>query len=82
MSGLAKTFGLSPEEFGENLQDNYAKHDVPEETREFEDVAAEYMNDKINTKVTKFAQELILFPQRNINFLVLKGTVSVISSDT
>ena len=45
------------------MQDNYAKHDVPEETREFEDVAAEYMNEKINTKVTQFAQELIFFAQ-------------------
>ena len=69
MSGLAKTFGLSPEEFGENLQDNYAKHDVPEETREFEDVAAEYMNEKINTKVTQFAQELIFLAQEKYKFV-------------
>ena len=51
------------------MQDNYAKHDVPEETREFEDVAAEYMNEKINTKVTQFAQELIFLAQEKYKFV-------------
>ena len=49
-SGITKHFGLTPEEFGENLQESYAKHEIPEETRDFEDVAAEYYNEKLTTK--------------------------------
>lgn len=29
--GLAKRFGLKPEQFGENLRDNYQRHDVDQE---------------------------------------------------
>ncbi len=33
LSRITKMFGLSPEQFGENLQENYAKHEIPEETQ-------------------------------------------------
>jgi len=50
LTGLAKSFGLTAEEFGENLQDNYLKNQLPDNSGDFEDVAREYMSEKLNTK--------------------------------
>lgn len=41
--GLAKKFGLSPEHFGENLRDNYQRHEVEQEPTEPSDLAREYI---------------------------------------
>jgi len=39
---VAKKFGLTPEQFGENLRDNYQKHDVEQHPEEPLDMAQEY----------------------------------------
>ena len=40
---LARRFGLTPEDFGENLRDNYARHEVEQDTCEPEVLAEEYI---------------------------------------
>jgi transcription elongation factor SPT6 len=41
---LAKKFGLTPEQFGENLRDNYQRHEVEQEPTEPMEVAKEYIS--------------------------------------
>ncbi len=41
---MAKKFGLTPEQFAENLRDNYQRHDVEQEPAEPHEVAEEYVN--------------------------------------
>jgi transcription elongation factor SPT6 len=42
--GFAKRFGLKPEEFAENLRDNYQRHDVEQETGTPLEIAKEYVS--------------------------------------
>lgn len=42
LDGLAKRFGLTPAQFGENLRDNYQRHEVEQENIETTDLAREY----------------------------------------
>lgn len=44
LDGLAKKFGLTPEQFGENLRDNYQRHEVEQEPTEPMEVAKEYIS--------------------------------------
>eukprot|EP00096_Caligus_rogercresseyi_P013174 TRINITY_DN584_c0_g1_i1.p1 TRINITY_DN584_c0_g1~~TRINITY_DN584_c0_g1_i1.p1 ORF type:complete len:1752 (-),score=659.27 TRINITY_DN584_c0_g1_i1:156-5411(-) len=44
--GMSKRFGLTPEQFAENLRDGYQKHDLDQEPSEPLEVASEYVNDK------------------------------------
>jgi transcription elongation factor SPT6 len=41
---LAKKFGLTPEQFGENLRDNYQRHEVEQEPTEPMEVAREFIS--------------------------------------
>jgi transcription elongation factor SPT6 len=47
--GLAKHFGLTPEQFAENLRDNYQRHEVDQEILEPAELAKEYVNPKFST---------------------------------
>lgn len=47
--GFAKRFGLTPEQFAENLRDNYQRHDVEQEPLEPIEVAKEYMSKRFQT---------------------------------
>jgi transcription elongation factor SPT6 len=40
--GLAKKFGLSPEQFAENMRDNYQRHEIEQEPQEPSVVAEEF----------------------------------------
>ncbi|GIY83000.1 transcription elongation factor SPT6 [Caerostris extrusa] len=42
LDGLAKKFGLTAEQFGENLQDNYQRHEVDQYPIEPNDVASDF----------------------------------------
>lgn len=42
--GLAKRFGLTPDQYGENLRDNYQRHEVEQEAATPLDVAKEYIS--------------------------------------
>ncbi|XP_040577453.1 transcription elongation factor SPT6 [Lepeophtheirus salmonis] len=44
--GMSKRFGLTPEQFAENLRDGYQRHDLDQEPSEPLEVAAEYVNQK------------------------------------
>ncbi|XP_050511669.1 transcription elongation factor SPT6 isoform X2 [Diabrotica virgifera virgifera] len=46
---LAKKFGLTPEEFAENLRDNYQRHEVDQEHIEPVEVAKEFVSPKFPT---------------------------------
>jgi len=46
---LARKFGLSPEQFGENLRDNYQRHEVEQDPTEPDTLAAEFMNKQFAT---------------------------------
>ncbi|CAG9861207.1 unnamed protein product [Phyllotreta striolata] len=46
---LAKKFGLSPEQFAENLRDNYQRHEVDQEPVEPSEVAREFISPKFST---------------------------------
>lgn len=48
--GFAKRFGLTPEQFAENLRDNYQKHDVDQEAVEPCEIAKEYISPKFPTE--------------------------------
>lgn len=48
--GLAKRFGLTPEQFAENLSNSYQKHDVEQEPVEPTEVAKEYISAKFTTE--------------------------------
>ena len=41
---LARRFGLTPEEFGENLRDNYQRHDIDQDPAEPTVLAEEFLN--------------------------------------
>jgi transcription elongation factor SPT6 len=41
---LTKKFGLTPEQFGENLRDNYQRHEVEQEPTEPLEIAKEYIS--------------------------------------
>ncbi|XP_041765514.1 transcription elongation factor SPT6 [Anopheles merus] len=43
LTGLTKRFGLTPEQFAENVRDSYQRHEVEQETKEPLEVAKEYM---------------------------------------
>ncbi|CAD7091358.1 unnamed protein product [Hermetia illucens] len=47
--GLAKRFGLTPEQFAENLRDNYQRHEVEQEPIEPNDLAKQYLCPKFMT---------------------------------
>lgn len=47
--GIAKRFGLTPEQFAENLRDNYQRHEVEQESVELSELAKEYINNKFTT---------------------------------
>lgn len=49
LDGLAKKFGLSPEQFGENLRDNYQRHEVEQEPTEPLEVAKEFVSSKFSS---------------------------------
>ena len=40
---LARQFGLTPEQFGENLRDNYQRHDVEQNPHEPKELAKEFI---------------------------------------
>ncbi|XP_052133580.1 transcription elongation factor SPT6 [Frankliniella occidentalis] len=44
LAGFAKRFGLSPEQFAENLRDNYQRHEVEQESVEPLVLAKEYLS--------------------------------------
>uniref|UniRef100_A0A182J0J1 Transcription elongation factor SPT6 n=1 Tax=Anopheles atroparvus TaxID=41427 RepID=A0A182J0J1_ANOAO len=43
LTGLTKRFGLTPEQFAENVRDSYQRHEVEQETKDPLEVAKEYM---------------------------------------
>lgn len=47
--GIAKRFGLTPEQFAENLRDNYQRHDVDQESTDLNELAKEYVSNKFTT---------------------------------
>lgn len=47
--GFAKRFGLTPEQFAENLRDNYQKHDVEQEATEPTEIAKEYISNRFQS---------------------------------
>lgn len=47
--GFAKRFGLTPEQFAENLRDNYQRHDVEQEAIEPSEIAKEYVSKRFQT---------------------------------
>ena len=42
LGSLAAKFGLTPEQFGENLRDNYQRHETEQHSVEPEEVAQDY----------------------------------------
>lgn len=44
--GFAKKFGLTPEQFAENLRDNYQRHDVEQEAQEPAETAKNFITNK------------------------------------
>ena len=43
LAELARKFGLTPEQFGENMRDNYQRHEVDQDPAEPEELAAEFV---------------------------------------
>jgi transcription elongation factor SPT6 len=49
LDGLLRKYGLSPEQFAENMRDNYQRHEVDQTSTEPFDVALEYVSPKFPT---------------------------------
>ncbi|XP_055642141.1 transcription elongation factor SPT6 isoform X2 [Toxorhynchites rutilus septentrionalis] len=49
LCGLAKRFGLTPEQFAENVRDSYQRHEVEQEATDPSSVATEYVNNRFTT---------------------------------
>ncbi|KAK4008393.1 hypothetical protein OUZ56_013534 [Daphnia magna] len=49
LDGLLRKYGLSPEQFAENMRDNYQRHEVDQTPTEPFDVALEYVSTKFPT---------------------------------
>ena len=49
LNGIQARFGLTAEQFGENLQDGYQKIDVNQEDMDPEDVACQFVNERVKT---------------------------------
>lgn len=49
LDGLLRKYGLSPEQFAENMRDNYQRHEVDQTPTEPFDVALEYVSPKFPT---------------------------------
>ena len=49
LDGLLRKYGLTPEQFAENLRDNYQRHEVEQYPTEPMDVALEYVSPKFPT---------------------------------
>ena len=47
ISGLANRFGLTPEQFGENLRDGYLRNEPEQDPSDVAEVATEYLNAKL-----------------------------------
>lgn len=43
LAELVRKFGLTPEQFGENLRDNYQRHDVEQDPAEPDELATEFI---------------------------------------
>ncbi|KAL1140288.1 hypothetical protein AAG570_000220 [Ranatra chinensis] len=59
LGGFSKRFGLKPEEFAENLRDNYQRHEVEQEAGTPLEIAKEYCSSKFSSaedvlRATKF----------------------------
>ena len=50
VSGLARKFGLTPDQFGENLRDNYQRHETQQHPLEPEDTAENYLSRSVNVE--------------------------------
>lgn len=44
LDAFAKRFGLTPEQFGESLRDNYQRHEVEQEAASPMELAKEYVS--------------------------------------
>jgi len=47
ISGMANRFGLTPEQFGENLRDGYLRNEPEQDPSDVAEVATEYLNAKL-----------------------------------
>ena len=47
ISGMADRFGLTPEQFGENLRDGYARNEPEQDPSDVSEVATEFLNSKM-----------------------------------
>lgn len=60
LDGLAKRFGLSPDQFAENLRDNYQRHEVEQESVAPLEVAKEYCSRYATQSVIYDVLQIIL----------------------
>ncbi|XP_063966332.1 transcription elongation factor SPT6-like isoform X1 [Lytechinus pictus] len=61
LTGLAAKFGLTPEQFGENLRDNYQRHDPEQHQASPLEAASEYLSNKFKDEegVLKAARYMV-----------------------
>ncbi|EDS27802.1 transcription elongation factor spt6 [Culex quinquefasciatus] len=64
LSGLAKRFGLTPEQYAENVRDSYQRHEVEQEPNDPTDVAKEYLNKRfVNVEDVLYAAKFMVARQ-------------------
>ncbi|KAK2185910.1 hypothetical protein NP493_217g02051 [Ridgeia piscesae] len=61
LADVANKFGLTPEQFGENMRDNYQRHDVEQETAEPPDLAGQFISNQFGSSedVLKGARHMV-----------------------
>lgn len=64
LSGFAKRFGLTPEQYAENVRDSYQRHEVEQEPNDPTDVAKEYLNKRfVNVEDVLYAAKFMVARQ-------------------
>lgn len=64
LSGFSKRFGLTPEQYAENVRDSYQRHEVEQEPNDPSDVAKEYLNKRfVNIEDVLYAAKFMVARQ-------------------
>ena len=91
LGSLAAKYGLTPEQFGENLRDNYQRHETEQHTVEPEEVAQDYVQpsgsaiSRLRTLVHVYTMlvytymHMFAFVQKSVHFYCVEDKVAFLN---
>lgn len=77
LGGLASKFGLTPGQFGENLRDNYQRHDTEQYPHEPEEAAQEFiqLSGLVITTMNCYNACIVRFHCSSSTYIYVRGDV-------